>query len=356
MESRFTGLLSDWLNDIWYSSNVKWPLLPLLPLSWLVKIIALRRYRTYQVAKKKQWKPPVPVIVVGNITVGGAGKTPLVLALVKKLKEAGYNAGIVSRGYGGKSTQFPRLVTISTNTKLVGDEAVMLAQQVKGIPIVICKNRQNAVKFLLEYDENCSVIVSDDGMQHPHLWRDIEIAVLDGTRMFGNKQCLPAGPLRESIDRLKTVDAIVANGSLKSALNYEFNHMQLIPVKLINIANRKTIAIENILSLGETVHAVAGIGHPKRFFRQLEFLGFKIVPHSFADHHKFSVSDFEFCKIKPLPVIMTSKDAVKCTQFARENWWMLEVEADVPEAFWNIIFKKIERVMEKRKQDKKLIK
>ena len=340
MGSRAFEALSSWLNSAWYRRGISPMLIPFLPLSWLVRQVASRRYVTYQVEKKKQWRPPVPIVVVGNITVGGTGKTPLVMALVKKLQGAGLFPGVVSRGYGGSCSMFPRIVTEKTNPFLVGDEPVMMAKQLD-VPVVVAHNRRDAVRYLLEYDENCSVIVSDDGLQHIHLWRDVEIAVLDGMRMMGNEYCIPVGPLRESPSRLKTVDAVVVNGTSTGSLEVPSVHMQLKPLNLVNMVSGETITAEQLPQLGSSVLAVAAIGHPQRFFRELEFLGVAVKAYAFPDHHNFVVDDFSFCNREDIPVIMTAKDAVKCVSFAKKNWWRLDVVADLPESFWRMLFEKI---------------
>jgi tetraacyldisaccharide 4'-kinase len=263
----------------------------------------------------------VPVIIIGNISVGGTGKTPLVIWLVKCLQQAGYRPGIVSRGYRGKARHWPQQVRADSDPVMVGDEAVLLAQRCQ-CPVAVDPHRVAAAQALLKYTD-CDVIVADDGLQHYALGRDIEIAVIDGVRRFGNGRCLPAGPLREPVARLKTVDFIIVNGGCTLDKEYRMD----LRVEQICRVNDPDQVIEIDTLCGTAVHAVAGIGHPQRFFDQLQAMGFDIITHAYPDHHLFSATDLDFAD--RLPVIMTEKDAVKCRHFASDRCWTLPVKADV---------------------------
>jgi tetraacyldisaccharide 4'-kinase len=326
----------------WYSAPsfltyLLWPLSVIY-----ISISNLRKYYLlHKLPKKIDFE--VPVIVVGNITVGGTGKTPFVIWLSKFLQEHGYRPGIVSRGYGGKSLNYPLAVTSLSNPQEVGDEAVLLASRA-ACPVAIDPDRVGAVKFLLKNHE-CNIIISDDGLQHYRLSRDIEIAIIDGERGFGNGFCLPAGPLREPITRLNTVDFIVINSNSNDSFDFSnFNitnkyTMKLIPGKIYNISSIE-LEVESEHFLGEPLHAVAGIGNPERFFEQLRSLGLTIWPHSFSDHHRFIEKEFSFISIEA-KVIMTEKDAVKCAQFADYRYWCLPVSAECDPELGEAILAKI---------------
>lgn len=304
------------LERYWYSIN---PVALLLwPLSLLFcGAVALRRL-AYRTGLLKRFKMKVPVIVVGNLNVGGTGKTPLTIRLVEVLREAGYRPGIVSRGYSGKSRTWPRKVEPDSNPFEVGDEPVLIAQRCR-CPVVVGPDRVEAAQTLLrEYE--CDVLLSDDGLQHYRLGRDIEILVIDGVRRFGNHFCLPAGPLRESLRRLKKVDFVVGNSRAGEG---EFL-MTLTGDKGLNLSDAD-ITCSLTAFRGELLHAVAGIGDPSRFFHALRSRGLQILEHPFPDHHAFVPSDVDFRD--EIPVLMTEKDAVKCRPWAREWHWYMPVEA-----------------------------
>ena len=304
----------------------------LLPLSWLFCAIAVVRRLLYRMAVLKAHRMPVPVIIVGNISVGGTGKTPLVTWLIKLLREQGYTPGIVSRGYGGGATHWPQQVRADSDPRMVGDEAVLLSRRT-ACPMAVGPNRVDAARALLEYTD-CDIIVADDGLQHYALARDIEIAVIDGVRRFGNQHCLPAGPLREPLGRMKTVDLVVTNG-VAGVREY---HMELVPGRLQNLAlPDKTTSLEYFA--GKTVHAIAGIGYPERFFRQLELAGITVIEHPFPDHHPFTAQDIVFAD--DLPVLMTEKDAVKCEGFARAQHWSVPVDAKLDDRMLPLILRMI---------------
>jgi tetraacyldisaccharide 4'-kinase len=270
---------------------------------------------------------PVPIIVVGNVTVGGSGKTPLVIGLVNHLEAHGYRPGVVSRGYRGAAKKWPQYVNAGSDASDVGDEPVIIARRTH-CPVVVDPDRCRAVTRLLE-EFRCDVVVSDDGLQHHRLGRCLEILVVDGIHRFGNGFCLPAGPLREpSTDVINCVDLMVCNGGQPST--DEFG-MRLLPDTLTRVADLSTQAeVESFVD--QKVHAVAGIGHPDRFFHELQRLGLAAHEHVFPDHHAFVAADFEFGD--DLPVIMTEKDAVKCKTFADSRMWFVPVTADLGEDFY----------------------
>ncbi len=294
-----------------------------LPLAGLFGALAALRRQAYRHGWLPVQRLPVPVIVVGNITVGGTGKTPLTICLTKALANAGWQPGIVSRGYGGR-LKGPAPVQPDSDPAQVGDEPVLLAQAT-GVPVWIGRRRARAGEALLAAHPEVEVIVADDGLQHYALARDVEIAVVDGVRRFGNGRLLPAGPLREPPSRLNRVDAVVVQGGDPGWLRASapIYGMRLVPVGLRNLAHP-----EHTLPLawlaGRQVEAVAGIGHPERFFQLLRELGAQVRPHPFPDHHPFLARD-----LPAGTVVMTAKDAVKCAAFARAQDWVLEVDAVV---------------------------
>jgi tetraacyldisaccharide 4'-kinase len=305
-----------WLEQHWYRFT---PVsLLLLPVSWLYCLLILLRRVLYRLGVFPSVKLPVPVIVVGNLTVGGSGKTPLVLWLASFLRQQGLRPGIVLRGYGGSAADWPHGVTPQHDPDVVGDEAVLLARQSE-CPVAADPDRVRGAQYLLR-EHRCDVILSDDGLQHLRLARDMEIAVIDGARRFGNGHCLPAGPLREPVSRLRDVSLCVTNGTPQAG---EFG-MTLVETGLCRVNMPESWASVGSIK-GETVHAVAGIGNPARFFAQLRRLGLRVIEHPFPDHHRYTARDIRFPD--NLPVIMTQKDAVKCERFAGDQAWYLAVEA-----------------------------
>lgn len=310
------------LDEHWYANS---PVsLLLAPLGWLFCAVAALRRRAYRTGLLSVHRMPVPVIVIGNITVGGTGKTPLVAWLARFLIGAGYTPGIVSRGYGGKVGNWPQPVAADSDPALVGDEAVLLARR-SGCAVVVGPDRVAAARVLLEHSP-CDVILSDDGLQHYRLGRDVEIAVIDGVRGFGNGRCLPAGPLREPPERLREVDLVVVNGTAGEG-QYSMRLIEQVPRDVMDAGASRPLADFQ----GTRVHAVAGIGHPERFFKRLRALGLRIVEHPFPDHHAYSPADLDFGDGEP--VLMTEKDAVKCRRFARPHLWYVPVEAQMDESF-----------------------
>lgn len=307
------------LDRIWYGTHPAgfW----LSPLAGVFCVVAMARRRAYAWGAKRVTQLPVPVVVVGNVTVGGTGKTPLVLWLVEYLRSLGYQPGIVTRGYGGRAKHWPQAVGKGSNPSLVGDEPVLLARRA-GCPVFAGPDRVAAARALLTAHA-CDVVVSDDGLQHYALARDIEIAVLDGTKRLGNGRCLPAGPLREPASRLKEVDLVVTSGHARLG-EFAMGYVPERPRRVDGLRGEKTLA-------PQAVHGVAGIGHPERFFALLRSQGFEVIAHSFPDHHAFAPRDLDF--EDRLPVIMTEKDAVKCTGFTSERHWYLPIRAHLDANF-----------------------
>ncbi len=306
-----------WLVNSWYQPHpIRWLL---WPLALVYRLIISCRQALYNVGLFKQSTLPVPVIIVGNISVGGTGKTPLVIWLVKQLKLAGLRPGIISRGYGGHTDHYPQLVTAHSDPNIVGDEPIIISRHT-GCPMAVAPSRIAAGQILLQ-QHDCNIIIADDGLQHYALGRDIEIVVVDGQRLFGNQYCLPAGPLREPLSRLEQVDFIVHNGN--PSVDY---NMTLLQGQAINLANSK---LKKDLSyfIGKPVHAIAGIGNPQRFFNQLSKQGLTIHAHPFTDHHLFTHTELQFDD--DAPIIMTEKDSVKCQSFANDNMWYIAIEASI---------------------------
>ncbi len=295
-----------------------WLSTALLPLAGLYCLLIGIRRLAYRIGVLRVQHLSVPVIVVGNITVGGTGKTPLVIWLAELLRQQGWRPGIVTRGYGGNVRTWPLQVLPDSDPRRVGDEPVLLARRA-GCPVVAGPNRV-ADADMLVLEHRCNVIISDDGLQHYRLGRDIEIAVVDGERRFGNGRCLPAGPLREPVKRLRRVQARVANGVPQAG---EIG-MQLETDDLRHLQSGASITLAEF-GTGDPIHAVAGIGHPARFFQHLRDLGFAVIEHGFPDHHPYRPGDIDFPG--HTRVIMTEKDAVKCQAFAHANHWYLTVKA-----------------------------
>lgn len=325
---------SFWLKPDWRS----WLL---SPLAWLVCVLARRRLKGFRAAKPTS---PGLVIVVGNIVVGGSGKTPFIQYLVNLLVRQGLKVGIISRGYGGKSAYWPQVVTALSDPAQVGDEPVLLAKALN-CPIVVSPKRAEALDRLNAQFE-VDVVISDDGLQHYALARDIEIVLLDASRGqhgLGNGLCMPAGPLREPDERLQDVDAIVFNGLTPSdfAVNNEVlvGNMQLRPQALYALHDPQQTLDLTAFS-GQQVYAVAGIGNPQRFYDTLAELGVEVKPLAFADHHAFKQSDFNDLDAEK-PLLMTTKDAVKCQAFARPNWWVLAVQPQCSAEFEQALLMRI---------------
>lgn len=330
-----------WL-DAWYGQR-RWSLW-LLPLMWI--FIALAAVRRYWVLRYLQKKLATPVIVVGNISVGGTGKTPLLIALVSYLQQQGFTPGVISRGYGGVAPHYPYLLDATSSAAQAGDEPLAIFQRT-GCKVCVGSDRVASARLL--EDEGCNVLLSDDGLQHYRLGRDLEIAVVDGQRGVGNGFRLPVGPLREPVARLKSVDWVVVNSPSDHfqlpqlpALFYIPMHMK--PVHLVNLKTNQSVAIEQFYQ--QRVHAVAGIGNPERFCNTLLACHIQPVLHSFPDHHAYRESDFHFGD--HLPIVMTEKDAVKCREFAQTDWYYLPVNAELPDAFWAALRAKLDKLFERQ--------
>lgn len=310
------------LDYYWYARS-PWLLL-LTPLSLVYGVIISLRRSAYKTGIFHSTRVSVPVIVVGNITVGGTGKTPLVVWLAEYLRGRGFKPGIISRGYGGTASSWPQQVSPDSDPDAVGDEAVLLAAKT-GCPMSVAPDRVAAVNALIAHSD-CDVILSDDGLQHYALQRDIEIAVIDGERRFGSGFLMPAGPLREPVSRLQEVDLVVTNGPGNKqehpmTMKQGDAHNLLDPNKVSALADFRA----------QTLHAVAGIGNPERFFRSLQQAGLQLQAHTFPDHYPFQPDDIRFGDGRA--VIMTEKDAVKCRHFATENDWYVPVEARMSDDF-----------------------
>lgn len=280
--------------------------------------------------------PGKPVVVVGNLIAGGSGKTPLVIAIVERLREEGWVPGVASRGYGRQDPTTPRWVEADTAPELAGDEPLLIAREAV-VPVRVDRDRAAAAHALVE--RGCNVVVCDDGLQHYRLKRDIEIEVIDGRRRYGNGLLLPAGPLREPAACAERVDFRVLNCGDDPALEAGFGEwpMRLRPGDAVPLAGGRPVPLAAFA--GQRVHAVAGIGDPERFFATLRAAGIALVPHAFPDHHAFTEADLAFGNA--LPVLMTQKDAVKCASFADARCHAVPVEADLPEAFWVALLDRI---------------
>ncbi len=298
----------------WYRDTLLSRLLA--PLGWLYGLLAVLRRALYRRCVLRSTHPGAPVIIVGNLTVGGSGKTPLVIWIARFLKEHGRRPGIVTRGYGGHAVDWPQTVTPESDPDAVGDEPVLLAREA-GCPVVADPDRVRGARRLVQ-TLGCDIVVSDDGLQHYRLARDLEIAVIDGARRFGNGRCLPAGPLREPLARLSAVDARVTLGQPQAG---EWG-MALATGMFHRLEAPETTA-EADRFRGQPVHAVAGIGHPKRFFEHLRGLGIEVVEHPFPDHHRFRVEELQFRDGGE--ILLTQKDAVKCERLAGVTGWVLAV-------------------------------
>ncbi len=318
------------LERLWYGTH---PLaVVLLPFSALFLILTQLRRGGYRLGLLTTRPLEVPVVVVGNITVGGTGKTPVVIWLARFLRDRGVQVGIVARGYRGTARCWPQQVRPDSDPKVVGDEPVVIARRT-GCPVAVGPDRRAAAEALLTH-HRCEVLISDDGLQHYALPRDLEIAVIDGVRRFGNGFLIPAGPLRERPQRLRSVDLIVVNG-----LAGQGEHgMKMVSEGLVNVNNPgKTCDLQAFS--GRRVHAVVGIGHPRRFLDQLRQSGLEVLPHVFRDHHRYSAAEVQFND--DLPVIMTEKDAVKCRGLVSDNAWFLAVKAVFEPRFQHELISKL---------------
>lgn len=303
----------------------------LWPASIVFAFVVFSRRLLYKLRLLKSVHPGIAVIVVGNLTVGGSGKTPLVLWIAQFLKAKGWSPAIVSRGYGGK-VEGARAATVASEAEDVGDEPIVLSRR-SGCPVWVGPDRVQVIKALRARHPDVDVVVLDDGLQHYRLRRDLEIAVVD-SRGFGNGFLLPAGPLREPASRLRSVDAVVSHGSDRKGYRMQLEGDTA--HRMIDARDRQPLQAFR----GQKVHAVAGIGNPSRFFVHVGKAGPRVVPHPFPDHHRFIPEELEFGD--EAPVLMTEKDAVKLRRYARPNWWVLPVTARLDPAFGDWLLRKMD--------------
>jgi tetraacyldisaccharide 4'-kinase len=347
----------------------------LLPLSVLFAGLAWLRKTAYRTGLLPVVNATVPVVVVGNLSVGGTGKTPVVIWLAKTLVAHGFTPGVVSRGYGGAGQL--SAVTAASLPQLVGDEPVLIARRTE-CPVWVGRDRTAALARLVDASPQVDVVISDDGLQHYRMARDVEIVVVDAQQRFGNRLLLPAGPLREPVSRLDSVDATVINGGEAADLPVREAAGHVVPDQVLSGQDRLAQVLSGQDRLAQVLsgqdrlarafamhldgkeftnlvdpakrrsaeqfaninlHAVAGIGNPERFFSHLRNLGLSFTPHAFPDHYSFTASELEFADADA--VLMTEKDAIKCSRFARENWWALPVEAHIDIALANLVIQRI---------------
>jgi tetraacyldisaccharide 4'-kinase len=320
-------------------------LILLWPVSVLFQALTAIR-RAAQQSKQRPAYLTAPLIVIGNISLGGTGKTPLLITLSQELQKQGFKPGIISRGYGGDAPSYPLAVNSDSDVSQSGDEAFLIAEKT-GCPVYVDPDRSAALQALLLH-EDVDVVLSDDGLQHYNLYRDLEIVVVDGQRLFSNGFCLPAGPLRESMNRLKEVQHIVVNGEPAREIPQlaSASKMQLEPRSLVNmVSGEKRPFAGAPFNMGNKVQAVSALGNPQRFYALLERLPYQVEIFSFPDHHRFTADDFEQEGIDMhQPVVMTEKDAVKCRQFAKNNFWYLSVEVNLESQFFERLTEDIRRV------------
>ena len=293
----------------------------LLPISWLYGFITFLRRQAYKAGLLSSYRAPIPVMVIGNISVGGSGKTPLIIALVSYLQKKGVKVGIISRGYGGDTSQMPALVSATSLPHIVGDEPCLIAHMT-GTAIAVCPDRQQAIATLLKAEPDLQLIIADDGLQHYALQRDIEWIVVDAARGFGNKQLLPTGFLREPMSRLEGANVIYhekpstdstrtsrSSNKIQSTDRLTM-HLQADELQRLWNHTSSTAQLNSVKPTNNSrVHAVSGIGYPQRFFDTLESIGFEVIGHPYPDHYDFSLA--ELLRYGDYPIIVTSKDAVK---------------------------------------------
>lgn len=320
----------------------------LAPFSLLFWLISQLRKRLYSWGMLQSYRASVPVLVVGNISVGGNGKTPTVIWLVEQLQQRGLNVGVISRGYGGENKVFPQLVTPNSSPQQMGDEPVLIAQRT-GAPVAISPNRRESIELLLAHYD-LDLIITDDGLQHYALQRDWEWVVVDGVRRFGNGFVLPAGGLRELPHRLNSVQAVICNGgNAKSG-----EHLMTLKTEFaVNLKSGEKVPLSEFT--GKSVVAMAGIGHPPRFFSMLENLGLQLkAQHAFADHQPYRLETLHPLAEKNTALLMTEKDAVKCRGFAQENWWYIPVSADFSEESTACLVEPIIRLVREKQNERKI--
>jgi len=326
-----------WLERVWYAGAASgvW----LIPFGWLFGLATALRRALFRSGMLPSFAVSTPVVVVGNLTVGGTGKTPLVIWLVEELARRGFRPGVVTRGYGG-SILGPAIVTPSMTAGECGDEPLLIAARTHRT-VVVARDRVAGARLVTEC--GADVVIADDGLQHYRLRRNCEIVVLDGERRLGNERQLPAGPLREPASRLGSADAVVVNSGTAGPGELT---MRLVGGNARSLKDGTERRLESFA--GTAVHAVAGIGNPQRFFTSLRAKGLKLFEHAFPDHHNFQPGELDFPD--SLPVLMTEKDAVKCRTFARDGWWSAPVSAEfetlAAESLMTLVLEKIRRPVE----------
>jgi tetraacyldisaccharide 4'-kinase len=330
------------IEKVWFNGHAaKWLLVPLLlPLSALFWLLSAMRRLSFTLGLSKSTKVNKPVIVVGNIGVGGNGKTPMVIHLVELTRSLGLTPGVISRGYGGEAPHYPYLVTSTSTALEAGDEPILIQQRCQ-VAIAVGSDRIASAELLIE--QGCDIIISDDGLQHYRLQRAIELIIVDGKRLFGNGLLLPAGPLREGQWRLPKSDLVIYNGETKDNVKQDFPSltMTLAATELCNLKTGERINLPEFIKANAKVNAMAGIGAPQRFFDTLTTNGVGLEKQqSFVDHHAFTLADFTAFDDN-IPLLMTEKDAVKCRLFCKKNWWYLPVDAKFSQAEQRILRDKI---------------
>ena len=354
------------IEKVWFNSHAaKWLLVPLLlPLSALFWLLSSLRRLSFNLGLAKSVQLSKPVIVVGNIGIGGNGKTPMVIYLIELTRSLGLTPGIISRGYGGQAPHYPYLVNAKSTALEAGDEPVLIQQRCQ-VPVAVGSDRIASAELLIS--QGCDIIISDDGLQHYRLARDIELIIVDGKRLFGNGLLLPAGPLREGLWRLASSDLVIYNGktaskkvNANSVPNSSFStshkpssnldkplQMALTAKELCNLYSGERIELTDFVKLNSSVNAIAGIGAPQRFFDTLKTHNFVMVnQQSFVDHHSFTLADFDRFDDN-IPLLMTEKDAVKCRGFCKKNWWFLPVDATFNQSEQQLITDKIKAAISK---------
>lgn len=320
------------LEKAWHK-KAGWLIL-LWPVSLLFRLLSTLRRALLQPKTRPDYVT-APVVVIGNISLGGTGKTPLLITLAKTLQKQGFKPGIVSRGYGGEAANYPFAVDEDSDVRESGDEALLIAQKT-GCPVYVDPDRCEALRALLQ-NADVNVVLSDDGLQHYKLYRDLEIVVVDGARLFSNGFCLPAGPLREPVSRLSEVPYIVLNGAPAAELPQlaDAHTMTLEPRSLINLVSGEKRPFAGApFNMGNALQVVSALGNPQRFYDLMARLPYQQQTYSFPDHHIFTPADFEQRGIdEHQPVVMTEKDAVKCQPFAKNNFWYLSVEVKLESQF-----------------------
>jgi len=322
--------LEKWLTGIWYDSAR-----PPLMLRLLEGLY--RRWISSRTGKEQRSDLSVPMIVVGNITAGGTGKTPLVVSLARWLSDEGFRLAVVSRGYGRQGRNQLR-VDQNSSPSVAGDEAVLIARQT-GLPVMVGPDRLAAAQALAP---DVDLLIADDGLQNTHLPKDISLCVIDGARGLGNGHLLPAGPLREPAGGLSKFDYLIINGAGQVPGVEHSYPMHLVGDELCNVSQptqRKPLASLD----GQVVHGVAGIGNPGRFFAQLRDAGLQLTEHAFPDHHRYQRGDFD--ELRDLPIVMTEKDAVKCRELAPDDAWYLPVNAHLPEDLRDNLLSRLESLL-----------